>query len=121
MSETTKVACGSCGEDREPCQDCGMCLYCADESMKEGEGYCATCGERLVRWSNVWRIRWHDAAVQQHRVLRTMSTKIGDINRAIDRGGFDLSPCSLCGEDVVCLPEGGSLCKYCAAKLAEEQ
>ena len=33
----------------------------------------------------------------------------------------DTAPCSLCGEDVRTVPEGGALCETCASKLAAEQ
>ena len=34
---------------------------------------------------------------------------------------LDTAPCSLCGEDVRTVPEGGALCETCAAQMAEEQ
>lgn len=33
---------------------------------------------------------------------------------AIDRGGYDLSPCGSCGNPVVCIPDGLPLCESCA-------
>ena len=35
---------------------------------------------------------------------------------AIERSGFVLSPCGICGEVVVCIPDGLALCKPCAEK-----
>lgn len=40
---------------------------------------------------------------------------------AISRGGSDISPCRVCGEPVVCLPEGLCLCDACSAKEEDEQ
>jgi hypothetical protein len=34
--------------------------------------------------------------------------------RAIQDGGFDLSPCGNCGTPVVCIPDGLPMCRRCA-------
>lgn len=44
-----------------------------------------------------------------------------ELQAALDRSGFDLSPCFQCGELVVCLPDGMPCCEPCAAKLAADQ
>lgn len=38
---------------------------------------------------------------------------------AIERSGFDLSPCMDCGAPVVCIPDGLPLCEQCAKKQQE--
>ena len=38
--------------------------------------------------------------------------------QAIERSGFDLSPCKQCGEAVVCIPDGLAMCRSCAEKAA---
>ena len=35
---------------------------------------------------------------------------------AIDRGGYDVSPCLICQELVVCIPDGIAMCRQCAEK-----
>lgn len=40
-----------------------------------------------------------------------------DVEAALQRSPFDISPCSICGLDVVCLPEGGALCVSCNEAL----
>lgn len=37
---------------------------------------------------------------------------------AIERGGYDLSPCGSCGNPVVCIPDGLPLCEACAERDA---
>jgi hypothetical protein len=32
---------------------------------------------------------------------------------AIERSGYDISPCRICGELVVCIPEGLPICRQC--------
>lgn len=39
---------------------------------------------------------------------------------AIERSGFDVSPCRNCGEPVICIPDGLAMCKDCAEKAAKE-
>ena len=43
-----------------------------------------------------------------------------DLFAAIERSGFVLSPCRICGEVVVCIPDGLSLCKACAEGVSGE-
>ena len=42
------------------------------------------------------------------------------LNEAIERSGFDLSPCMQCGEAVVCIPDGSAMCRQCAEKAGGE-
>ena len=35
---------------------------------------------------------------------------------AIERGGYDVSPCLICQELVVCIPDGLAMCRHCAEK-----
>ena len=35
---------------------------------------------------------------------------------AIDRGGYDVSPCLICQELTVCIPGGLAICRHCAEK-----
>ena len=39
---------------------------------------------------------------------------------AIDRGGYDVSPCMICQELVVCIPDGIAMCRQCAEKAGGE-
>ena len=39
---------------------------------------------------------------------------------AIDRGGYDVSPCLICQELVVCIPDGIAMCLKCVEKCAEK-
>lgn len=38
------------------------------------------------------------------------------LQTAIFDGGFDLSPCRVCGKVIVCIPDGVPVCETCAAK-----
>lgn len=38
------------------------------------------------------------------------------LSAAIDRGGYDVSPCQACGEPVVCIPDGLAMCRHCAER-----
>ena len=40
---------------------------------------------------------------------------------AIERSGFDLSPCKQCGEAVICIPDGLALCRQCSEKAGAEK
>ena len=35
---------------------------------------------------------------------------------AFDRSGYDISPCTVCGDPVVCIPDGMPMCEPCAEK-----
>ncbi len=35
---------------------------------------------------------------------------------AIERSGYDISPCMTCGSSTVCIPDGLALCRPCAEK-----
>ena len=43
------------------------------------------------------------------------------LQAAIDRGGWDVSPCMTCGEAVVCLPDGMPMCELCAEREMEDK
>lgn len=38
------------------------------------------------------------------------------LEEAINRSGFDVSPCQHCGMPVVCLPDGMPCCEECAGE-----
>ena len=38
---------------------------------------------------------------------------------AIDRGGYDVSPCLICQELVVCIADGLAMCRHCAEKAGQ--
>ena len=42
-----------------------------------------------------------------------------DLHRAIERSGFAVSPCRVCGELVVCIPDGLAMCRHCAEKASQ--
>lgn len=35
---------------------------------------------------------------------------------AFDRSGYDISPCTVCGAPVVCIPDGLAVCNPCLQK-----
>lgn len=41
------------------------------------------------------------------------------LNALLTRSGMDLSPCRICGETIICLPDGLACCKPCLAKGGE--
>lgn len=47
-----------------------------------------------------------EVLTQHHRAL----------DGAIKRSGFDVSPCQICNQLVVCIPDGLAMCKPCAEK-----
>jgi hypothetical protein len=40
---------------------------------------------------------------------------------AIERSGYDISPCMTCGSSTVCIPDGLALCRPCAEKAGVTQ
>lgn len=42
-----------------------------------------------------------------------------ELQDAIDRSGFDVAPCTLCGLPVVCLPDGSPGCEKCFGPESE--
>ena len=38
------------------------------------------------------------------------------LSDAIERGGYDVSPCLICQELTVCIPGGLAICRLCAEK-----
>lgn len=61
-----------------------MCLFCADECVKEGLGVCPECCDKLLLWSNEWRRRWHDAALTQHKIMNSLSKEIRELNGILE-------------------------------------
>lgn len=64
------------------------------------------------------------ARLRRHCVAREVVNAVADVCqrevawvRAFERSGLDVAPCSLCGLPVVCVPEGGALCKECAERV----
>ena len=41
------------------------------------------------------------------------------LQELVARSGLDLSPCQLCGETIICIPDGLALCKDCAGKAGD--
>ena len=39
-----------------------------------------------------------------------------DLWAAIERSGFAVSPCRICNQLVVCIPDGLAICRLCAEK-----
>ena len=52
-------------------------------------------------------------------MLDSVQVRRDYLESAIDAGGWDLSPCGMCGTAVVCLPDGLPLCEDCARKESE--
>lgn len=44
------------------------------------------------------------------------SVQLSAIEGAVNRSGFDVSPCRGCGEAVVCLPDGMPFCEACGVE-----
>lgn len=67
-------------------------------------------------------------AVPRRDELNKVRKKVGDrtvgalevalcLVAAIERSGFDICPCKVCGSPTVCIPDGLAVCKPCAQKL----
>jgi hypothetical protein len=41
------------------------------------------------------------------------------LTELLDRSGMDISPCRVCSQWVICIPDGLALCKDCAKKAGE--
>lgn len=89
---------------------------------------CPTCGSvaDYVHSSNdcIKSLRHQLTAmtIEYHQLkanLAECETEWDALRFAISRGGLDISPCSGCGETVVCLPDGLPYCEACAKKLEE--
>jgi hypothetical protein len=39
------------------------------------------------------------------------------LQELVQRSGLDLSPCRICGETIICLPDGLACCEPCADKV----
>jgi hypothetical protein len=66
--------CSVCEKDLATCDDCGMCIWCADAaSTATAEGYCPTCVGRVLAWNREWRHRWHSIATMQSKVVLAMN------------------------------------------------
>ncbi len=48
--------------------------------------------------------------------VKAMLDEIDRLRACIERSGLDVSPCMICGEPVVCVPDGVPMCEECAAK-----
>lgn len=46
--------------------------------------------------------------------FRHAEDKCAELLRAIDRAGFDVCPCRLCGDPIICIPDGLPMCPACA-------
>jgi len=53
--------------------------------------------------------------------LNSWAFEAAEMIDAIERGGWDISPCGVCNLDVVCLPDGLPMCESCAKKEMESQ
>ena len=56
-----------------------------------------------------------------HRIARLADEQVNDLYRLVRKSGLDVSVCSLCGDVIICLPEGGGLCVTCANEMAKSQ
>jgi hypothetical protein len=53
-------------------------------------------------------------------VIATQAHSITARMRAIaEQSGMDLSPCRVCSQWIICIPDGLALCKDCAEKAGE--
>jgi len=71
-------------------------------------------------------------AVPRRDELNKVRKKVGDrtvaalevalsLVAAIERSGFDICPCMVCGSSIVCIPDGLAMCKPCAEKAGATQ
>lgn len=56
---------------------------------------------------------WHHPLLAAQRV-REAAARIEAIEKAFARSPYDISPCMVCGEPVVTLPDGLPMCDPCA-------
>ncbi|MFY8201487.1 MAG: hypothetical protein ACOVLE_12495 [Pirellula staleyi] len=62
-----------------------------------------------------WAIHFRDFAT--HEKEKAMGQIDSDaLSLAIERGGYDVSPCLICQELVICIPDGLAMCEKCAEK-----
>lgn len=59
------------------------------------------------------------ARVRQHRLIGERDAALALV-AAIERGGYDVSPCLICQELTVCIPDGLAICRVCAEKANKE-
>lgn len=58
------------------------------------------------------RLLSYEDARELAMAMRTAAAQV----QAIEDGGYDLSPCGVCGKPVVCIPDGLPMCGGCARK-----
>jgi len=59
-----------------------------------------------------------EVKVVLNQMLNSASRLFDLLHDAIDRGGYDMSPCGSCSNPVVCIPDGLPLCEACAERDA---
>lgn len=62
---------------------------------------------------------WLEGQFHVARPLVPVSLENRRLQQMIDRSGLDVCPCGLCGEAVLCVPEGLALCDRCEPKGGE--
>lgn len=86
-------------------------FYCELISSGMSEGMCT---DDQILW-----LRKHLRSCD--RRIQNITGLYIEIENALHRSNFDIAPCSVCGEPVVCLPEGGALCNECADTMEDDQ
>ena len=63
----------------------------------------------------------YQVSIVLNQMLNSASMLFDLLHDAIDRGGYDVSPCGSCGDPVVCIPDGLPLCESCALKESSNE
>jgi hypothetical protein len=57
----------------------------------------------------------HDGPLRINEGFRA-DDELSRLQAIIDRSPWDQAPCQMCGETVLCVPDGLQICRYCAEK-----
>lgn len=92
------------------------CPFCKARSTYPGSMFAEsyTCGTRRKFGDDDYHTGSKcDTACFREGLIRA-TDELNELKAAIERGGFDLSPCMTCGQAVVCVPDGMPMCEGCA-------
>ena len=53
--------------------------------------------------------------------LQSAATALDIYREAMERSGLDISPCMVCGEPLMCLPDGMPMCNSCGREAREAE
>lgn len=86
-----------------------MCPGCMEREIERLQNQLASTNTR----SETERLNREQQSSSFAKLLADRDRKIKQLQSAIDRSGFDVSPCTVCGYPVVCLPDGLPMCETC--------